>query len=139
LEAILTQNSSDWVALEPQQHDDLIADWDALDAMWQDRDDQAPALFRLRRMLMELARSEGDDASDEANSSGAPSQSVSEAKNGSAESGISGAVDASSVSGPATSDSVPASADTVQHTARTASTGVVASSAVASPSANGSD
>lgn len=139
LEAILTQNSSDWVALEPQQHDDLIADWDALDAMWQDRDDQAPALFRLRRMLMELARSEGDDASDEANSSDASSQSVSEAKNGSAESGISGAVDASSVSGPATSDSIPASADTVQHTARTASTGVVASSAVASPSANGSD
>ena len=63
LETVLARNSSEWAALQAQQHAQLMADWDALDALWQGYDDQAPALFKLRRTLMDLAPSEDDSTS----------------------------------------------------------------------------
>lgn len=41
------------VPLSQEQHEALMADWNKLDQIWQQKDDQAPAIFKLRNTLME--------------------------------------------------------------------------------------
>lgn len=67
LEAVFAKNSEDWTALEPQQGADLLSDWDALDTFWQENDDQAPALFKLRRMLADTVATEHEAGTSTAN------------------------------------------------------------------------
>lgn len=72
LETVLNRDSADWAALDPQQHADLMADWDALDALWQGHDEQAPALFKLHRLLTDLAPACDEDVSDQTRDQAVP-------------------------------------------------------------------
>nr|WP_255592939.1 type VI secretion system protein TssA [Bordetella sp. BOR01] len=44
----------EFAALQPELHGELLADWEALDAAWQQHDDQAPAFYGLRAALNNL-------------------------------------------------------------------------------------
>lgn len=61
LDQILAEADQAWTCETFDQHEDMLADWDALDTFWQEHDDQAPALFRLRRALQGLAPVEQDE------------------------------------------------------------------------------
>ena len=45
---------AEFAALTPDVHSELLADWEALDAAWQQHDDEAPAFYGLRAALTNL-------------------------------------------------------------------------------------
>src|SRR3546814_9919050 len=45
---------AEFAALQPDVHSELLADWEALDAAWQQHDNEAPAFYGLRAALTNL-------------------------------------------------------------------------------------
>lgn len=98
LEKVLGNVEPGWSDLEQSQHNELLADWDVLDGLWQEYDEQAPALFKLRRVLADIGYV-GEDSPNEdvgAASAGTADVNVTQLEPGAQahqdkESGVSGA------------------------------------------------
>ncbi|MBO1112818.1 type VI secretion system protein TssA [Bordetella petrii] len=64
---------AEFAALQPDVHSELLADWEALDAAWQQHDNEAPAFYGLRAALTNLPVERPAEPAPEAAASGSAS------------------------------------------------------------------